>query len=145
MLKKPLLRKKANTMTFALAFVSVMIAFALMISPVRASPITVSVSPTSGTPGTSVLVSGDDATPHGEVRIYLSVFFVSFFMETTTADGAGMYSVNITVPAINSGSYSILALDVSADDDASTPFTIETKIEIDPTEGSGNDQAIVKG
>ena len=135
MLKKPLLRKKANTMTFALAFVSVMIAFALMISPVRASPITVSVSPTSGTPGTSVLVSGDDATPHGEVRIYLAVFFVSLFMETTTANGAGMYSVNITVPAITSGSYSILALDVSADDDASTPFTIQTKIEIDPTEG----------
>ncbi len=145
MLKKPRLRKKANTMTFALAFVSVMIASALMMSPVRANPITVSVSPTSGTPGTSVLVSGDDATPYGEVRIYLSVFFVSLFMETTTADGAGMYSVNITVPAITSGSYSVLALDVTADDDASTPFTIETKIEIDPTEGSGNDQATVKG
>ncbi len=145
MFKKSLLRKKAYTMTFALAFVSIMVASALMISPAKANPITVSVSPTSGTPGASVLVSGDDATPQGEVRIYLAVFFFSLFMETTTANEAGMYSVNITVPAITSGSYSILVLDVAADDDASTPFTIQARIEIDPIEGSCNDQATVTG
>ena len=91
---KPLLRKKAYMMICILAFIGIMIASTLLISPVKANPISVSVSPTSGTPGTSVSVSGNDATPHGEVRVYLSVFFFSLFMETTTANGAGIGSAS---------------------------------------------------
>ena len=107
MFMKPLLRKKTITMMCISLFASMLIATAFLISPVKANPITVSVLPASGTPGTSVSVSGNDTTPHGEVRIYLSVFFFSLFMETTTANEAGVYSVNITVPAHPSGSYSI--------------------------------------
>jgi len=112
---------------------------------VDASPITLTVSPTSGPVGSTVTVSGINATAEGEVRVYVAILFFGFFAATTTANSTGGYSVNFAVPAIPADMYSIAVIDVETGDTNSTNFTIEPKIELTPEEGSCNDKVKVKG
>jgi len=144
MFAKSLLWKKTHTMIFTATLICIMITAALSVTSVRASPITVVASPSSGSAGTIVSVSGNDATAYGEVRVYLD-YFIGFFMATTIANSTGGYSTNVTVPAFPSGSYSILVLDVTTDDTAFAPFIIQTKIAVTPDEGSCNDEVTVAG
>ncbi len=137
--------KKASSLICVSIFAWVLLAAAWLIVPVNANPIVVAVSPDNGLVGAVVLVSGADATPHGEVRVYLSVLFFSLFMETTTADEAGEYAVNVTVPALPSGSYAILVRDITTGDDAFASFTIRSNISVDAIKGSCNDEVAVQG
>jgi len=118
---------------------------ALFIVSVKASPITLTVSPTSGPVGATVTVSGSNATAEGEVRVYVAVFWFGFFAATTTANSTGGYSANFTVPAIPAGMYSIAVMDVETGDTNGTNFTIEPKIVLTPEEASCNDEVKVKG
>ena len=118
---------------------------ALFIVSVKASPITLTVSPTSGPVGATVTVSGSNATAEGEVRVYVAVFWFGFFAATATANSTGGYSTNFTVPAIPAGMYSIAVMDVETGDTNGTNFTIEPKIVLTPEEASCNDEVKVKG
>lgn len=144
MFAKSLLWKKTHTMIFTATLICIMITAALSVTSVRASPITVVASPSSGSAGTIVSVSGNDATAYGEVRVYLD-YSIGFFMATTIANSTGGYSTNVTVPAFPSGPCSILVLDITTDDTAFVPFIIQTKIAVTPDEGSCNDEVTVAG
>jgi hypothetical protein len=144
MIAQTLSSKAFGTVLIALLVGTLSVA-SIWISPVMANPIVVEVSPTTGTPGTIVLVSGNDATPHAEVRVYLSIFIISLFMAEATANSTGGFSAEITVPNIPSGSFEILVRDVATGDNATVPFAIEPKIEITPNEGGCSDIVTVKG
>jgi len=138
-------QKKTYSRILVAFIVGVMIMATMSIASVKANPINVTVSPTSGPVGTVVTVSGDDATAGGEVRVYVAIFIVSFFAATTTANSTGDYSVNITVPAFPEDIYSIVVLDVETGDMNMATFTIESSITLNNEEGSYNDEVIVKG
>jgi len=127
---------------FIFIFAGLMLIATLSIVSVSAAPIDITVSPTSGTVGSTITVSGENASSNGEVRVYLEGFV---FMATTTANATGEYSVNITVPAVFAGTYGITALDVTTGDTNSASFTIQPKIVVFPVEGSDNDTVTVKG
>ncbi len=139
------LSKKTLTTAFIALLVSAIIAASLCISPVKANPIMVEVSPTGGTAGDRIQVSGNDATPNAEVRVYLSIFIVSLFMAETTANSTGGFAVELTVPQIPAGSFEILVRDITTDDTATVPFEIEPKIQVDPSGGSCSDIVTVTG
>ncbi len=125
-----------------LVFAGLMLTATLSIVSVSAAPITIVVSPTSGTVGSTVTVSGENASSNGEVRVYLEGFV---FMATTTANATGGYSVNITMPAVPAFTFGITALDVTTGDTNSASFTVQPKIILTPEEGSYNDTVTVKG
>lgn len=138
-------RKKVYTMVFATFFVCAVTLSAFSIPFAKANPIIVEVSPTSGEVGTSVRVSGSDATEDGEVRVYLAWFVAGSFAATTAANSTGGYSTDIMVPAFPAGTYSILVLDVATGDTAVAPFTIQPDISLTSVEGAVNDEVTVMG
>jgi len=144
MFRRTLSKRSVPTIMF-IAFLVCATTVASFVSPVKANPINVEVSPPSGTMGMSVKVSGDDATEGGEIRVYIAAFIISFFAATTNADPMGEYSVNITVPAFPVGPYSILVLDVETGDTAIAPFTIRPKIKLTAEAGASNDEVTVEG
>jgi len=136
---------KKHAIMLAAVLVVVTLTPAFFTVSVDASPITLTVSPTSGPVGSTVTVSGSNATAEGEVRVYVAIFFFGFFAATTTANSTGGYSANFTVPAIPADMYSIAVVDVETGDTNGTAFTIEPKIELTPEEGSCDDKVKVKG
>jgi len=139
---------KKHARMFTVIFVGMILTATLSIVSVKASPpITVTISPTSGPVGTTVTVSGINATAGGEVRVYMGIFIFAFFAATTTANSTGGYSVNITVPAFPAGAYTISVLDVTTGEIATATdmFTIQPKIILTPEEGSYNDEVTVEG
>lgn len=95
-------------------------------------PCPVTISPTSGTVGSTVTVSGTEATANGEVRVYWG----DAFMATTTASATGGYSVDIIVPDNRAGPMDISVRDVTTGDDDWGMFTVKPKITLIPDEGS---------
>jgi len=138
-------KNSAYKRTLIAILVGMMLITTSTIVSVKASPITVTVSPTSGTFGTTVTVSGNDATAGGEVRVYFGIFFFAFFAARTTANSTGGYSVNITVPALSVGTYAISVLDVETGDMNTAWFDIQPTIVVTPEEGSSYDEIAVKG
>ena len=112
----------------------------------KANPLTVHVSPSTGSFGTTVAVSGNDATPYGEVRIYIGTL-VSLFAATTNANSTGSYSTHFTVPALPFGPYKVLVLDVETENTntASAFLIVESTITLSLEEGSCGDQVTVEG
>ncbi|UCG36900.1 MAG: IPT/TIG domain-containing protein [Candidatus Bathyarchaeota archaeon] len=108
----------------------------------RASPLTIEVTPTRATVGSIVTISGRHAAFNSEVRIYLDD---TIFLATTTSDEKGGYSVNLTVPAVPSATYSLSALDVETGHANTTDFTIDPVIYLTPESGSFNDTVTVEG
>ena len=78
------------------------------------------VSPSAGTLGTPVYLSGDGATVYGEVRIY----FDNVSIANTTAYMASGWSVSLTVPDVKPGNYTITALDVASNTTDTIMFTV---------------------
>ena len=139
------MRKPVYKRMLIAILVGMMLTATSTIVSVKASPITVTVSPDSGPVGSIVTVSGNEATAGGEVRVHMAIFFFAFFAATTNANSTGGYSVNITVPALPAGAYSIAVLDVTTGDTANTLFTIQSKITLTSEEGSCYDEVTVKG
>ena len=145
--KKSLLRNtahaKAKIITTALLVIAISL-MALPIVPIQANPITVAISPTSGTVGSTVTVSGSGATAGGEVRVYWG----DAFMDTTIADGTGVYSVDIVVPNNRAGPMDIRVRDVTTGNADHATFTVKSKIVLIPDKGSawyGGDKITVVG
>ena len=137
-LKKPVYGR----MLIAILVGMVLTATSTMVS-VKARPgITVTVSPSSGLVGSTMTVSGVNASSNSEVRIFMVGFI---FLATTMANGTGGYSINITVPAIPADIYGIMVLDVETGDTASDTFTVQRKIVLDSEVGSYMDNTTVKG
>ena len=90
--------------------------------------------------GSTVTISGFNASMNGEVRIYVVGMI---FLATTMANSTGGYSINITAPAIPIGTYSVMAVDVETSDTASSTFDIEPRILLTPEVGSYNNRVSV--
>ncbi len=138
-------RKRACIMAIFVIIASFTLTLTLPIFLVRANPLTLTVSPTSGNVGSTVTLSGDDATAYGEVRVYMATFFTGLFVATTTANSTGGYSVNITVPTYPAGANTILVRDVSSGDEQTALFTINPDINVAPGQGSAEDIVTVNG
>lgn len=138
---KSLLHKKSLLVAVIICMISLT---ALSTHLAKASPITVNVSPSSGSHGTTVVVSGDDATPNGEIRVYLGTF-ANLFAATTNANSTGDYSTHFEVPALPFGPYTVLVLDVETEDTSTELFIIEPTITLSIEEGSCGDEVMVEG
>ena len=125
-----------------LIVIGLMLTGTLPIISVSAAPIDIMVSPDTGQVGSTITVSGENASSNGEVRVYLMGFI---FMAATTANETGGYSVNVTVPAVPTGLYDITVLDVTTEDTSSASFTIQPKIVLSLAEGAFNDTVTVEG
>ncbi|MEM3090164.1 MAG: C39 family peptidase [Candidatus Bathyarchaeia archaeon] len=68
------------------------------------------IGPIEGYPNTPVFIAGHGATPKGEVKIYFDQLNVA---NTTAYDDGGWY-VTFNVPNVDSGNYTVLALDVAS-------------------------------
>lgn len=119
-----------------------MVSASLHVQTARADPITIEVIPTSAPVGSTVTITGINATAGATVRLYL---IGMFFLATNTANGTGGYSINITVPAVPSDVYWITALDDVEGDTASTMFTVEPRIVLSPTQGGFESKVNVNG
>jgi len=136
-------RKKTCAHSIMLTLILTISATLTLCAPsVKAAPLTIDVSPPSAQVGSTIVVSGTNATPNGEVGIYVMGFI---FMATTTADETGNYSVNVTAPAVPTGSVTLVAIDVETGDTASAPFDVEPRITLTPAQGSCYDEITVRG
>ena len=150
--KKSLLRNTAHAKAKIITTALLMIAISLMvlpIVPIKANLITVAISPTSGTVGSTVTVSGTGATANSEVRVYWEGAFIA----TATANAAAEYSISITVPHSRAGGVYIQVRDVATGETVSEIFTVLPEIVLIPNEGSvwgyppywGGDEIMVRG
>jgi len=138
------LNKNLSALTRGLIIVFLVLGFMTILNVrfVRAAPLTLDVFPSNAPVGSTITLSGVNATASGEVRVYV-VF--GFFFAATIANATGGYSVNVTVPSVPFGSYPIMALDVASGDTASNSFGVEPRILLNPGEGSNNTAVSIKG
>ncbi|MEM4703826.1 MAG: hypothetical protein QXJ02_01995 [Candidatus Bathyarchaeia archaeon] len=123
-------------------FLAIFTVFSFRTPGVKAAPLTIEVSSSSAPVGTTVTVSGTNATPNGEVGIYVAGFI---FLGVTVADNAGNYSLNITSPAVPAGSYMIAAIDMESGDSATAPFTVMPRILLTLTLGACFEEIAIRG
>lgn len=143
MLSEPFVRRSKNFgKTVLLILLASMFVTAFQINTAKANRTTIDVSPPNAPVGTTVTVSGINATAFEEVKIYFGGFL---FMTAVTANETGGYAVAIVVPAIPFGMYPIMALDVADGDTAFTMFSVEPRITLTPTTGGYYSEVIVKG
>ena len=106
-----------------------------------AACITLSISPSSGSPGTKVMVSGAKATVNGTVSIYWD----ETFMGNTTANSLGEFQYELTVPAdATTRVHQLTAVDTSTGRTASAPFRV-ILITLNPTSGPVGTRVVVNG
>ncbi|MGC4107690.1 MAG: SH3 domain-containing protein [Thermomicrobiales bacterium] len=102
---------------------------------------TLQVSPTSGSVGSSVTVSGSGYTSGESVRIYWNSTSSSP-LTTVTASG-GSFSTTITVPESTRGSYQIIARGATSGKQEASPFTLAPSLSRTPTGGPAGTQLSV--
>jgi hypothetical protein len=119
-----------------------MVLAAVQIHTVRADPITIDISPGSAPVGSTVTISGINATAYEEVRIFVYGYL---FLTTTTANETGGYSVDVVVPAVPFGTYSIMAVDVAEGDTAVTTLDVEPRIILTPASGGFENEISIVG
>jgi hypothetical protein len=106
-----------------------------------ASYITLSISPSSGSPGTKVMVSGAKATADGIVSIYWDDVFV----ENVTANNVGEFQYELTVPiGASIEVHQITAVDTSTGRTASAPFKVII-ITLNPASGPVGTKVVING
>ncbi|MGC8773270.1 MAG: InlB B-repeat-containing protein, partial [Conexivisphaera sp.] len=82
---------------------------------------TISISPASGAPGTTVTVSGSNFYPNSTVTVYYNGASVGSLTASTT----GSFSTSFTVPSLSNGTYTIRVVDSYGDYSAAS-FTEST-------------------
>jgi thermitase len=106
-----------------------------------AAYMTVSITPSAGSPGTKVTVSGAKATANGTVSIYWD----DILMGNTTANNMSDFAYLLTVPEnATVGVHKITAVDIATGRTASTSFKV-ILIALNPTRGSIGTKVTVKG
>jgi hypothetical protein len=103
-----------------------------------------SISPTKGTVGTEVDVTGSGFSTRKTITIKYDTTDITDEIEgDTETDSSGEFSSTITVPESAKGEHTI-TVTVSSDK-ATAKFTVEPAVTIDPTEGSSNERVTVTG
>jgi len=103
--------------------------------------ITISINPSSGSPGTKVTISGTKATANGKVSIYWDDTFVG----NTTANNLGDFTYLLIVPSTATiGVHEIRAVDIVAGKMASQPFRVLI-LTLNPSAGPVGTKVTVKG
>ncbi|MCJ7431161.1 hypothetical protein MUO83_08145 [Candidatus Bathyarchaeota archaeon] len=106
-----------------------------------AAYMTVSITPSAGSPGTKVTVSGAKATANGTVSIYWD----DILMGNTTANNMSDFAYLLTVPEnATVGVHKTTAVDIATGRTASTSFKV-ILIALNPTRGSIGTKVTVKG
>jgi hypothetical protein len=103
----------------------------------------ISVSPTKGTVGTKVTITGSGFDENEGIDITFGSTSVDIDSGDDETDSDGEFTCYIIVPKAAKGSQTITA-EVSSDE-AEASFTVEPKIEIDPEDGGVNDLITVTG
>ncbi|MGN6483362.1 MAG: SH3 domain-containing protein, partial [Thermomicrobiales bacterium] len=104
---------------------------------------TLQISPTSGSVGGTLAVSGSGYTSGESVRIYWNSTSSSP-LATVTASG-GSFSTTITVPETPRGSYQVIARGASSGKQESSPFSVAPSLSRTPTGGPSGTQVSVTG
>jgi hypothetical protein len=103
--------------------------------------IRISLSPSAGSPGTEVTVTGIKAAANGVVEIYWDDMFIG----DTTADAVGNFTYSLTVPPdATAGLHEIRAVDVATGETSSRTFRV-IFITIDPISGPVGTKVTVNG
>jgi len=103
----------------------------------------ITVTPTSGAAGDTVIISGTGFAASSGITLYFDTAIVS--AGTTTTNANGSFTNNLfTIPSSSRGSHTIKAQDASGNYDT-TPFTIAEKITITPTSGTSGTTVTVSG
>lgn len=109
---------------------------------------TITLSPTSGTAGTSVTVSGSNFSPNSAITIRLGTTTLSTAPSTVTTTSTGTFSVTVQIPiATTAGTHTITATD-AAGRVGSTTFTVaagQTSITLSPSSGTVGSAVTVTG
>ena len=97
----------------------------------------ITITPSSGTVGTQITLSGSGFAPSAPVSVYWDAGATP--VTTTTASTTGTLSgVTFNAPAGAKGTHTVKVQDTSSNQ-ATTPFTISPKITLNPASGGYND------
>jgi len=112
--------------------------------------ITISIAPDKGIVGTTVTVSGTNATPNGAVNIYWGSYYEWWRLNytligTLTADSIGEFSFSFEVPLSTLGIHFVRATDLTTEAYDERTFYVRPYISIDPTSGPAGTKVTVKG
>jgi hypothetical protein len=109
-----------------------LLAFSILsaLVPFTVAGATITLSPTSGAPGTTVTVTGSGFASEEDVQIY----FDTSLIKTVKADGDGEISTSFNVPAVAYGMHTVIALGVSSGSEATAPFYV-TRLTLSQTSG----------
>ena len=132
--------KTAATALIALLLLSTVAALFLSAIPIAMAAANITVSPTSGAPGTKVTVTGNGFQGGEEVRIYFDTTQVN----ATTAGTDGSITATFTVPAVAYGSYTVKAVGQSSGYTAEAAFYV-TRLVLSPMSGYVGDIVTVEG
>ena len=126
------LEKKLNMTPLVLLVLSVLVVVSIIAPVAKAAP-SITLSPTSGPPGTTVAITCSGFTPNGQVQIFINGVIVA----TTIATSTGAISTSFTVPNVSVGSYNVDVKDLTTQDVAQTTFTVlQSQSESPSTVGS---------
>lgn len=144
--------KRIGRKSLTSAILLAMFMILLLMQLVRANPINVSVSPSSGPVGTSVVVSGVADTSGGTVNIYFDIDGDGLteqeeFQTSVTAsvEAPFSYEATITVPPSTAGTHAVISNDVDAGTSDGDSFTVMPKITIAPPSGPIGSVVTVSG
>jgi hypothetical protein len=104
-----------------------------------------SISPTKGTVGTEVEITGSGFDDNRSITIKFGGSTVEISEGDDETSSSGTFTSSILVPEIAKGSYSITVTVGSDTATVEDKFTVEPDIEIDPEDGGVNDRVIVTG
>jgi hypothetical protein len=119
-----------------------LVAIALPAVPAQANGAEITLSPSSGVPGDTVIVKGYNFTPPAAwVEIY---YDGTYRTETDTINSAGDFQVTFTVPESCKGPHTVLATDASNKSRSAT-FTVKPGLTVSPSEGPVGTSVTVEG
>ncbi|HUK84858.1 MAG TPA: hypothetical protein VLU95_03245 [Candidatus Acidoferrum sp.] len=117
-----------NALTIAIFVMGLLIIGSITMQGAYAAP-TVSVSPTSGPPGTTVRVYGSGFTSNGQIH---SALWNGTSAYNFDADASGNLNTTVTVPNVEAGLYGFTITDVTTQSTTQTQFTV-TQSSTSPT------------
>ena len=104
---------------------------------------TIAITPTSGSPGTLVQVTGKGFLQNTSVRITYNNVIVATHPPVITTDTYGGFSASFSVPSIVSGNYTVGASDSLSS--VTTTFSIAANVVISPTTGNVGSELSLSG
>jgi len=130
MLSKPPrhLKKPLSTMILSIFVITASIV-ALAVMPPASASISVTITPTSGPPGTVVQVSCTGFTPNGKAQASIN----GTVLGSKTANSSGDINFDVTVPDYAAGQYTFVGEDLTTGATVTTTFTITSSTAASPT------------